>query len=400
MNIRIPVSGSVSWIGANDRRKALFENVWPLPNGITYNAYIIDDEKTALIDTVDASASGDFLERIEAQLQGRQLQYIVVNHMEPDHSGMIDALTKRYPELRIVGNRRTFKVLESYFGITRNLVEVSDGDRLELGHHSLRFIMTPWVHWPETMMTYDASEQMLFSGDAFGAFGAFNGGIFDDEVHLEEWEDEARRYFSNIVGQYSAMVQKALAKLKGVPLRIICPTHGLVWRSKPSVIIDLYDRWSRYDARPGLLIAFASMYGNAEQMADYLARRIAEHGIRDIRVCDVSTTHLSFLLSEIWKYRAVMLGSCTYNNLLHPLMEQLCSKLTHIAPKNRIAGAFGTFSWNGGAVKIIRQTYEALGWPLVAEAVEIHGHPTPEKLTACDALALAMATADALTHHP
>ncbi|MDR0728557.1 MAG: FprA family A-type flavoprotein [Prevotellaceae bacterium] len=391
MNIQIPITGKISWIGVNDRRKPLFENMWPLPHGVAYNAYIIDDEKTALIDTVDASAAGDFLERIAEHLQGRPLQYLVINHMEPDHSGMIDALAKRYPALQIVGNKRTFKILESYFGVTQNLLEIADGDRLDLGRHQLQFILTPWVHWPETMMTYDAAEQLLFSGDAFGAFGAFSGGIFDDETLVERREDETLRYYSNIVGQYSGMVQKALAKLKGVPIRTVCPTHGLVWRSNPSKIIDLYDRWSRYESQPGVVVAFASMYGNAEQMADYLARRIAEQGVRDIRVLDVSTTHLSFLLSEIWKYRGVLLGSCTCNNLLHPLMEQLCTKLTHIVPKNKIAGAFGTFSWNGGAVKHLRHTFEALQWPLAAEPVEIQGRPTPAKLRSCDVLAIAMA---------
>ncbi|MDR0667445.1 MAG: FprA family A-type flavoprotein [Prevotellaceae bacterium] len=391
--MQIPITGKISWTGVNDRRKTLFENIWPLPHGVTYNAYIIDDEKTALIDTVDTTAAADFLGRIDAQLQGRPLQYLVINHMEPDHSGMIEALVKRYPDLRIVGNKRTFKILESYFGVTQNLLEVTDGSRLDLGRHQLQFLLTPWVHWPETMMTYDATEQLLFSGDAFGSFGAFSGGLFDDEVLVERYESETRRYFSNIVGQYAGMVQKALAKLKGVPIRTICPAHGLVWRSNPSRIVDQYDRWSRYEPQPGVVVAFASMYGNAEQMADYIARRIAEHGVRDIQVFDVSATHLSFLLSEIWKYRGVLLGSCTYNNLLHPLMEQLCAKLTHITPKNKVAGAFGTFSWNGGAVKHLRQTFEALNWPLVAEPVEIHGRPSPEKLSACDALAEACAKA-------
>ena len=381
------ITGKIDWIGVNDRRKQLFENLWPLPFGVAYNSYIINDEKTALVDTVDITASAGYLDRIAGRLQGRPLDYLIINHMEPDHAGMIDALVKQYPAIRIIGNKKTFNILAAYFGIRENLQEITEGDRLELGRHTLQFLLTPWIHWPETMMTYDTTEQLLFTGDAFGSFGTLDGGVFDDQVRVERYEDEALRYYSNIVGQFSLMVQKAIVKLKSIPVRIVCPTHGLVWRSQPAKIIDWYDRWSRYEAQPGVAIAFASMYGHTEAIADGIARSLAGQGVRDIRLFDVSKTHLSFLLSEIWKFRGILLGSCTYNGNAHPMMELLCTKLTHIKPKNKIAGAFGTYSWNGGAVSYIKKTLELLEWPLAADAIELPGNPAHTAAGSYDQLA-------------
>jgi flavorubredoxin len=369
------IAGKIDWIGANDRRKHLFENLWPLPSGIAYNSYLINDEKTALVDTIDATVAAGYLDRIAARLHGRPLDYLIINHMEPDHAGMIGELIRQYPAIRIVGNKKTFQLLAAGFGPNENLQEVTESSRLSLGYHQLQFLLTPWVHWPETMMTYDETVQLLFTGDAFGSFGTLDGGIFDDEVHTERYHYEALRYYANIVGQYSLMVQKAIAKLKNIPLRIICPAHGLIWRSQPAKIIDWYDRWSRHEAQPGVVIAFASMYGHTETMADRIARGLAWQGLQNVHLFDVSRTHLSFLLSEIWKFRAVLLGSCTYNGYAHPMMELLCTKLTHIKPKNKVAGAFGTYSWNGGAVNYIKKTFETLEWPTPADAIEISGNP-------------------------
>ncbi len=389
--MKIKISDKIYYLGANDRRKHLFENMWPLPQGVSYNSYLITDTKTALIDSIEATVANDYIDRIAAILQGRPLDYVVINHMEPDHAGMIGALRSRYPDLQIVGNSKTFKMLEAYFCITDKLLEVKDGDVLDLGHHKLNFVMTPWVHWPETMMTYDSTEQIIFSGDAFGSFGTLDGGIFDDEVNFAFYEDEMRRYFSNIVGKYSNMVQKALAKLHGTPVRMVCSTHGIVWRSNPSKVIDLYDKWSRYEAEKGVVIAFASMYGNNEKNADYLARRIAEQGIKNIRVFDVSKTHVSYLISEIWKYKGVLLGSCAYNASSHPMMAQLCHELEMTSPQNKVFGLFGSYSWNGGGVKTLQAFTEKMGWEQVAPAAEIIGSPCEGKYAACDELAKAMA---------
>lgn len=399
MNTKVKVSDRIYWLGTNDRRKELFENLWPLPDGVSYNSYLIVDEKSALVDTIEMGSGGDYVGWIERLLgeQGRtELDYLVINHMEPDHSGEIGDIVRRWPEVRIVGNGKTFKILEGYYGITENLIEVKDDDLLDLGHHKLKFVMTPWVHWPETMMTYDTTERILFSGDAFGTFGTLDGAIFDDEIGSEfeaRYLGEMRRYYSNIVGKYSNMVQKAFCKLDPEAIGTICPLHGPVWRSDPKKVIGLYDRWSRYEAEPGVVIIYGSMYGNNAATADYLARRCAEAGIERIRVRDASKTHLSYLIDDVWRYRGVILGSCAYNAQMFPTVERLTTELLHMGVKNKALGLFGSYSWNGGGVKNLRVFAEAIGWPLVAEPVDVFGTPTPEKLAACDAIAHGMANA-------
>lgn len=387
MYYTVPVVGKVHWIGVNDRRKRLFENIWPLDRGVSYNSYLIVDNKTALVDTIEDRAAGNYIERIESLLNGRQLDYLIINHMEPDHSGEIVEIFNHFKGVKLVGNAKTFKMVEAYWGIRDNLIQVDDGDTLDLGHHKLKFVMTPWVHWPETMMTYDQTEQILFSGDAFGSFGTLDGGIFDDEINFEFFEDEMRRYYSNIVGKYSNMVQKAFAKLKDVPVKVVASAHGPVWRTNPSRVLDLYDRWSRYEAEEGVVIIFASMYGNTEAIADYIGRRIADHGIKNIRIHDVSRTHISHLINEIWKYRGLVLGSSAYNSEMFPLMEQLTRELTHMGIKNKKLALFGSYSWNGGGVKNLLKFAEEAKLELVAEPAEIYGKPNAEKLKQFDELA-------------
>lgn len=387
MYYNIPIVGKVHWIGVNDRRKRLFENIWPLDRGVSYNSYLIVDDKTALIDTIEDRAAGNYIERIETLLNGRSLDYLIINHMEPDHSGEIQEIFNHFKGVKLVGNAKTFKMVEAYWGIKDNLVQVDDGDTLDLGHHKLKFVMTPWVHWPETMMTYDQTEQILFSGDAFGSFGTLDGGIFDDEINFDFFEDEMRRYYSNIVGKYSNMVQKAFAKLKGIPVKVVASTHGPVWRSNPSKVIELYDRWSRYEAEEGVVIIFASMYGNTEDIADYIGRKIAENGVKNIRIHDVSRTHISHLINEIWKYRGLVLGSCAYNSEMFPLMEQLTRELTHMGIKNKKLALFGSYSWNGGGVKNLLKFADEAKLELVAEPAEIYGKPNAEKLQQFDELA-------------
>ncbi len=390
--MKIKVTDTIYYMGVNDRRKELFENLWPLPNGVSYNSYLINDEKTALLDTVEAGASGEaFLAMVEESLGGKDLDYLIINHMELDHAGEIGAVIRRWPNVQIIGNNKTFKVLNGYYGITENLHEVKDGDELNLGHHNLKFVFTPWVHWPETMMTYCTEDKVLFSADAFGTFGTLDGTIFDDEIDFESYREEMRRYYSNIVGKYSNMVQKAFKKLEGVEIKMICPLHGPVWRTNPAKVVELYDRWSKYIARDGVVIIYASMYGNTAEVADYIARRLAEQGVRNIKVHDVSKTHLSYLISDIWKYEGVILGSCAYNSEMFPLMEQLTREMEHMNVKNKQLGLFGSYSWNGGGVRNLQGFAERIGWELVAPAADLFGAPTPEKLAACDAIAEAMA---------
>ena len=391
MHYTVPISDRAHWIGVNDRRKRLFENLWPLDRGVSYNSYLIIDEKTALIDTVEDRAAGNYIERIEKLLQGRKLDYLIINHMEPDHSGEVKAIYDHFNGVTIVGNVKTFKMVEAYWGISERLLKVEDADTLQLGYHNQKFVMTPWVHWPETMMTYDITDQLLFTGDAFGSFGTLDGGIFDDELNFDFYEDEMRRYFSNIVGLYSNMVQKALNKLQGVPVKVIAPTHGPVWRKNPQKVIDLYDKWSRYIAEDGVVIIVGSMYGNTELMADYIGRKLSEHGLLNIRIHDVSRTHVSHLINEIWKYKGLILGSCAYTGHMLPTMDSLTRTLLHMKIKQKYLGVFGSYSWNGGGVRSLMDFVEESGLEIVSEPAEIYGKPSEEKYAQCDVLAKKMA---------
>jgi len=380
---KINISNKIYYLGANDRKKQLFENNWPLPAGVAYNSYLIADVKSALIDTLEFGSKSDYIEEIESILEGKPLDYLIINHMEPDHSSMTGLMLVKYPGLKIVGNNKTFKMLEAYYKLAKEqFIEVTDGSLLDLGYHKLNFVLTPWVHWPETMMTYESSDQVLFSCDAFGSFGTLDGGIFDDQVDFERrFEDEMRRYYSNIVGKYSNMVQKAIVKLKEVPLKYLCPSHGPVWREDPYKAVGLYDKWSRHESVPGVVIAVASMYGNTELMADYAARLIALRGIKNIQIFDVSKTHVSYIISEMWKYSSLLLGSCAYNTGLHPMMAHLCHELEVVNPKDKRYALFGSYSWSGGGVKSLQQFTEKMSWHCVSDPVEIIGTPDSEKMS-------------------
>lgn len=395
MNLKVKITDRIYWLGVNDRRKELFENLWPLPNGVCYNSYLIVDEKTVLMDTIEVGTGGDYVGWIEKLLteNGKTtLDYLVIQHMEPDHSGEIGDIVRHWPNVKIVGNAKTFKMLEAYHGITENLFEVKDGDTIATGHHNLRFVMTPWVHWPETMMTYDTTEQVLFSGDAFGSFGTLDGGIFDDEIDFEgEYQWEMLRYYSNIVGKYSNMVQKAFDKLKDLPVKTICSLHGPVWRKNPEKVLDLYDRWSRCIGEEGVVIIYGSMYGNNACTADYIARRCIEAGIPKVKVHDVSKTHISYLIRDVWRYKGVILGSCAYNTCMFPMMEYLTTELLLYKPSNKALALFGSYSWNGGGVRNLKTFAEAIGWTLVGQPADIIGTPTPDKLAVCDQIATEMA---------
>ena len=395
MNNGISIGTGVYLLSVNDRRKHLFENIWPLPGGVTYNSYLICDERTALLDTVESGSDGYFVDRVASLLGGKELDYLIVNHMEPDHSGEIEHILRRYPGVTVIGNKQTRKILASYYGdVCGQFMEVSDGDTLPLGIHTLRFCLTPWVHWPETMMTYEEREGILFSADAFGAFGAMDGGVIDTRAALDGYEDEMRRYYSNIVGKYGNMVQGALKKLSALPVRMICPLHGVVLRETIDRVVSLYDKWSRYDAENAVVVIYASMYGNTARIADYIAGQIASKGVKDIRVYDVSKTHPSYLISEIWRCRYVVLGSCAYNGGMFPLMEQLCSMLREINPKGRKLALFGSCSWSGGGVRQLKKFAEEIGWEEICESEELCGlASSEEKLSKFGQLAARVAEA-------
>ncbi|MFZ2088884.1 MAG: FprA family A-type flavoprotein [Desulfobaccales bacterium] len=381
----IAVCGHIYWVGVNDYETQLFENLWPLPKGVSYNSYLIVDDKIALIDTVKQSFLPNLVSKIEQLLPpGRTLDYLVINHMEPDHSGSLKLFPKLFPEMKIVGNKRTAEFLESYYGITSPLMVVNEGDVLDLGHHKLTFYLTPMIHWPETMMTYETTAKILFSGDAFGGFGALEGGIFDDEVKVDYFENETLRYFSNIVGKFSPMVQKALARLKGLEIETIAAAHGPIWRQNPHHILKQYDRWSSHQTEPGAVIAYGSMYANTQRMAEAVARALAEAGVKEIRMHHASTSHLSYILTDAWRFKGLALGSCTYDNRLFPPLRLLLDFLKDKgAAENRHLGIFGSYGWSGGAVKEIQEFASVGNWTVVEPTVQVKGAPTMETLEQC-----------------
>lgn len=381
------------YLGVNDRTKHAFENLWPLPYGVSYNSYLLNDDKTALFDTVDVCYSDVFLSKLEYALNGKALDYIVINHMEPDHSGSLALLRTKYPDVEIVGNARTIEMVKGYYGITEKVKVIVDGEELNLGKHVLRFCLIPMVHWPETMATYDITSKTLFSGDAFGAFGALDGGVTDAQLRPERYWDEMIRYYSNIVGKFGSPVQKALAKLSGIEIETICSTHGPVWTEKENIrkVIALYDKLSKYEAEPGVVVVYGSMYGHTEQMAETIASELAGQGIRDIIVHNASVTHHSYIIRDVFKYKGLIVGSPTYNNKLYPEIDSLLTKLSGREIKDRYFGYFGSFTWAGAAVKNLTAFAETSGWEVVGVPVEMKQAMDEKSCEAAIALAQAMA---------
>jgi anaerobic nitric oxide reductase flavorubredoxin len=368
----LEVTKGIFYTGVNDRTKHLFENLWPLPNGVSYNSYLIADEKCALVDTVDICYSDLFFQKVSAVIGSKPIDYLIVNHMEPDHSGSIEWLLSKYPHIRIVGNKRTVEMLKGYYGVeTENLLLIQDLEELSLGNCTLKFYLTPMVHWPETMMTYVKEQKTLFSGDAFGTFGALNGGVLDCQLLPERYRDEMIRYYSNIVGKFGSPVQTALKKLSGIEIDIICSTHGPVWTQKENIaeVVGLYDRLSRYEADPGLVIAYGSMYGHTEQLAEIIAAAAAEQGLRNIVIHNVSKSHESDILRDVFAYKGLIIGSPTYNNKLYPAVESLISGLQNRYLKNRFFGCFGSFSWSDATAKQLTAFAESSEFEMVGEPV-------------------------------
>jgi len=367
----LEIVNDVYYVGVNDRTKHLFENLWPLPHGISYNAYIIDDEKRALIDTVDVCYSDLFFQKVTAVLGDKPIDYLIINHMEPDHSGSIGLLISRYPDIQIVGNKHTVKMLKGYYGITRNVILIEDMHTLNLGRNNLQFYLTPMIHWPETMMTYLQEKKMLFSGDAFGAFGTLDGAVLDSQLTPERYRSEMIRYYSNIVGKFGSPVQTALKKLAEVPIEAICSTHGPVWTVKENIaeVVSLYDRLSRYEAENGLVIAYGSMYGHTEQLAELIAAEAAANGIRKIVLHNVSKSHASDIIRDVFTYKGLIVGSPTYNNKLYPGVESLISALENRSLKNRFFGYFGSFTWADASAKQLAAFVEESEVELVSDPV-------------------------------
>ncbi len=389
--IEAPLCENIHFLGCNDRRTHLFENLWPIPRGISYNSYLIAGEKNVLVDTVERQFIDEYLDRVEQLTGNRPVDYLVINHMEPDHSAALKAVVARYPGITLVGNRKTFGMVESFYLPPERILEVSDNDILDLGQYRLQFSTIPMVHWPETMVTYEMNRGILFSGDAFGSFGTLDGALFDDEIDPGYYEPEMMRYFTNIVGKYCAHTQRAIAKLAGLKIRIIAPTHGPVWRTNPEWVTDRYSRWSSYTPEEGVVIVYGSMYGHTQAMAEVIARRLAGQGIRNLRVYDASKTHVSYLINDIFRFRGLILGSCAYNNELFPPVQELVTALTHLSIKNHFLGIFGNYLWSGGGVKNLMAFAENCGWELVGEPAEAKGAMKEEAAGKLILLADAMA---------
>ena len=385
------VTESIVYVGVNDHEVDLFEGQYKVPNGMSYNSYVILDEQVAVMDTVDAAFGQQWLENLERALEGRRPDYLVVQHMEPDHSGSIRLIKQHYPDIIIVGNKQTFGMIEGFYGVTGEQYMVKDEDFLALGHHKLRFYMTPMVHWPETMMTFDETEGVLFAGDGFGCFGTLDGGFLDTRINLDRYWDEMVRYYSNIVGKYGSPVQKALAKLGGLPISTICSTHGPVWTENIAKVIGIYDKLSRYAADEGVVIAYGSMYGNTEQMAEAIAAELSAQGIRNIVMHNVSKSNPSYIIADIFKYRGLIIGSPTYSNQIYPEIESLLSKILVREVKGRYLGYFGSFCWAGAAVKRMGEFAEKSKFEIVGDPVEMKQAMKDITYEQCENLARAMA---------
>ena len=386
------LTDNIHWIGLNDRTTHLFESVWPLPHGISYNSYIIDDDKVAVIDSLKPISPDEYLAHIRNVIgEERQVDYLIVNHMEPDHSGAIKLLREAFPGLQVVGNKRTTRFLENFYGITEGILTMEEGGQLPLGRHTLQFSMIPMVHWPETMVTYETTEKILFSGDAFGAFGALDGGIFDDQVDKDFFYDEIIRYFSNIVGKYCTNVLKAIEKLQGLELNMVASTHGPVWRQNPWEIIKIYEKLSNQEGESGVVVVFGSMYGNTQKMAEAVVRGLHENGCKEVVVHDVSRVHPSYILRDLWRYSGVVIGGPAYDKGLFPLLENLAYLLEEKKLSNRSAGIFGSCGWSGGGVKRLQTLAETNDWHLLEPVVEATCSPDDEDLKQCYNLGASMA---------
>lgn len=337
------------WVGGTDRRLALFENAFPIPRGVSYNSYVLMDEKTVLFDTVDRAVSQQFFENLEAVLNGRSLDYVVVDHMEPDHCATLGELVARYPDMQVVCNAKTVSVIKQFynFDIDAKAVVVKEKDTLTTGKHTLTFVMAPMVHWPEVMVTYDMTDKILFSADAFGTFGAMNGNLFADEVNFErDWLDDARRYYTNIVGKFGPSVQTLLKKASALEIEMLCPLHGPVWRENIGWYVDKYLTWSSYaPEEKAVMIAYGSIYGNTENAANILACRLADLGVKNIAMYDVSSTHPSYLISEAFRCSHMVLASVTYNGGLFSYMEHFLSDLKAHGLQNRTVALIENGSW-------------------------------------------------------
>ncbi len=389
----VRISNDIFWIGGDDRTAELFESSFPIPEGVSYNSYVIMDEKTCLLDTCDMSILPKFWRNFRHAMGGRDLDYLVIDHMEPDHGAAIIQILDSYPNVTVVGNSKTFDMLDNFYQLRpERRLEVKDGDTLCLGRHTLRFIFAVMVHWPEVMFTYDETERILFSADAFGTFKTLSGALYADEVDFDrDYLDEARRYYANIVGKYGSKVQSVFAKLEGVTLDMVCPLHGPIWRGDSiGYIMEKYIIWSGYEPEEnGVVIAYSSMYGNTALVADRLAMLLKENGVERVNMYDVTRTHPSYVVGDAFRFSNIVLAAPTYNNHLHPTMSAVLDDFEIMTVQNRRFSVIGNGSWAPQAPRIIEERLSALkGMTKVGETLVIKSAMRPEQMPDLEKLAL------------
>ena len=390
------ITEDLVYLGVSDRRLSLFENVYPVPRGVSYNSYLLLDEKTVLFDTVDRAVAGQFFENLAYALNGRTLDYFVIHHMEPDHCSAVTEVLLRYPQVKLVYSKAAAPMLRRFFGIdpAKYGEGVAEGAELATGRHRLTFLMAPMVHWPEVMMTYDTTEGVLFSADAFGTFGALDGNLFADEVPFEtEWLPDARRYYCNIVGKYGKQVQAALAKAAKVDIRTVCPLHGPVWRRNIGWFMDKYDKWSRYapEEPQGVMVVYGSVYGGTESAAAALASMLSEGGARNVRMYDVSRTHGSELIAEAFRCSHIVFACMTYNMDVFTPMKNLLTDMAAHNLQNRRFSLIENGSWSPVAGKKMQDMLAAMeGMEQVGDTVTVRSSPDEETYAALRALADAL----------
>lgn len=389
------INEDLFWVGGSDRRLALFENAYPIPKGISYNSYVLLDDKTVLFDTVDRAITDQFIENVEAVLEGRKLDYIVVNHMEPDHCATLGDMLSRYPDVKIVCNAKTVPIINQFyeFNIEDRTTVIKEGDTLDTGKHTFTFYMAPMVHWPEVMVTYDQTDKVLFSADAFGTFGAINGNLFADEVKFErEWLDDSRRYYSNIVGKYGANTQALLKKITALDIEILCPLHGPVWRSDICWYVDKYRTWSSYKPEEkAVMIAYGSIYGNTENAANILASLLADRGVKNIVMYDTSVTHPSFIISEAFRCSHLVFASATYNAGIFSSMEHLLMDMKSHNIQNRTVALIENGTWGVMAGKKMAEIVSGMkNMTILDQTVTIKSSVKEDQLAEIGALANAI----------
>lgn len=376
------ISKNIHLLAFNDRRTQLFENLWPLPEGVSYNSYLITGSKNILIDTAERRFGDDFFNAIDRILQGGNLDYLLINHVEPDHSGLLAQLLIKYPSLEIYCSKMHRDLLNQFYEIKATFNIIEDGANVKLGDNDFTFYTTQFVHWPDSQVTYENNRKILFSNDSFGSFGTLNGGVFDDQVELHERENETVRYWTNVVGKFGTQTQKALQKLGGLDIEMIAPSHGIIWRSEIGHIIEKYDRLSSYKGEHAITIIFGSLYGNTENAADAAAQGAADAGIKKIRLLDSSKVHSSYIINELIKNKGVILVSAVYNGGIFPPMSSVLENIIEHKIVNKKAAVIGGYSWGAAPLKKLDTAIENAGWEKIGETIKFAGAPKEADLKA------------------